>query len=179
MQKLNMGEEFEKPQKKPSRWWYLLPIFLSVVGGVIGYFLLKDRDRKFAERLLIIGLVMIAVLWVLNIVLSSLAYMYISGYFTERTSVILSISDSECTSSEIRVFVRNDGTSASLAVKISVDGNQVSCNPTIGYISSGDTEQCTITRGNGVADDAGYHTLKAETSGISSRGSVYCGSAAT
>lgn len=76
-------EELEKrhgnPKKKPNKAYYLLPIFLGIIGGVIGYFLLKDRDRKFAERLLIIGLVMIAVWWILSFLLAGLAYLYISG----------------------------------------------------------------------------------------------------
>jgi hypothetical protein len=48
-------------KEKPSRIWYLLAIFLNVIGGIIGYFLLKDKDRKFAERLLIVGVIMIVV----------------------------------------------------------------------------------------------------------------------
>ena len=65
--------------EKPSNWWYLLPIFLSIVGGVIGYFLLKDRDKKFAERLLVIGIIMVVVYIILSIILSVLIYLRIRG----------------------------------------------------------------------------------------------------
>jgi H+/Cl- antiporter ClcA len=47
-----MAEELESKQRL-SRLWYLLPIFLGLLVGVIGYFLLKDRNRKFAERILL------------------------------------------------------------------------------------------------------------------------------
>jgi hypothetical protein len=37
--------------------WYLIPILLGVVGGVIAYLLVKDEDKKFAKRLLRIGII--------------------------------------------------------------------------------------------------------------------------
>jgi hypothetical protein len=39
-----------KPQTKRSGWWYLLPIFFSIIGGVIAYFVLKDVDKKLDEE---------------------------------------------------------------------------------------------------------------------------------
>lgn len=47
--------------KRRSRWWFLLPIFFSVIGGLIAYFVLKEDDPKLAKNCLILGLVMIAV----------------------------------------------------------------------------------------------------------------------
>ncbi|MEK0319324.1 MAG: hypothetical protein QQN43_07060 [Nitrosopumilus sp.] len=32
-----------------SLWWILLPIFLGVFGGAIGYFVLKNDDHKLAK----------------------------------------------------------------------------------------------------------------------------------
>ena len=49
-------DKSESTDKKPSKLWYLLPIFLTWIGGIIGYFLVKDRDKEFAKRLLIVGL---------------------------------------------------------------------------------------------------------------------------
>lgn len=40
-----------------NKLWYLLPIILGILGGVIGYFLTKRKNKKFAERLLLVGLV--------------------------------------------------------------------------------------------------------------------------
>ena len=44
-----------------SRWWYLLPIFFHIIGGVIAYFVLKDEDPKKAKNCLWLGIVLIAV----------------------------------------------------------------------------------------------------------------------
>ena len=44
--------------KKPSKAWYLLPILLSWVGSVVGYFALKDRHRTMARDVAIAGSVM-------------------------------------------------------------------------------------------------------------------------
>jgi hypothetical protein len=40
---------------KPSTAWYLAPILLGVIGGLIGYFDVKDRDLRMATTLLVIG----------------------------------------------------------------------------------------------------------------------------
>lgn len=44
--------------EKPTKLWYLIPIFFGIVGGIIGYFAVKDNDQKLANNLLIIGIVM-------------------------------------------------------------------------------------------------------------------------
>jgi len=107
-------EEKYGRRRRPSKVYYLLPIFLGIIGGVIGYFLLKDRDRKFAERLLIIGLVMIAVWWVLSILLSGLAYLYIAGEFAARTQGIEVVGAfcEEGTPDKARLTIRNIGTTS-------------------------------------------------------------------
>jgi hypothetical protein len=44
------------PQKpKPTKAWYLAPIFLNILGGILGYLGVKDQDKKMAGRLLTIG----------------------------------------------------------------------------------------------------------------------------
>lgn len=43
---------------KPSKAWYLIPIFLGLIGRVIGYFALKDENRKMANDLLELGITM-------------------------------------------------------------------------------------------------------------------------
>jgi len=64
---------------KPSAIWYLFPIIFGPIGGIIGYFLVKNRDRKFAEKLLIVGLIMVAVYFVLSIIFAAFAYIYMSS----------------------------------------------------------------------------------------------------
>lgn len=42
--------------KKPSKAWYLLPILFGIIGGVIGYFVIKRKDKKMAKNILYVGL---------------------------------------------------------------------------------------------------------------------------
>ena len=41
-----------------SLWWVLLPIFLGIIGGVIGYFALKNDDHKLAKFCLHLGILL-------------------------------------------------------------------------------------------------------------------------
>jgi len=77
-----MAEDLEAEGKKPSKAWYLLPIFLSIIGGVIGYFLVKDRDKKLAERLLIAGVIMMVVWIIFSFLLAGAAYLYLAGHMS-------------------------------------------------------------------------------------------------
>jgi hypothetical protein len=38
-----------------SAGWYLLPVFFAVIGGLVGYFSVKERNPKVAKRLLYVG----------------------------------------------------------------------------------------------------------------------------
>lgn len=42
--------------KRPSRAWYLLPLIFSLLGGIIGYIILKVKDVKMAKNVLYIGI---------------------------------------------------------------------------------------------------------------------------
>ncbi len=44
------------PEKPRSNWWFLLPIFMSVIGGVIAYFVLRHDDPRKAKNCLYLGL---------------------------------------------------------------------------------------------------------------------------
>ncbi len=46
------------PTKKPSKAWYLLPIFFSLIGGLIMFFVLRNQDKSMAKKGLIIGVVL-------------------------------------------------------------------------------------------------------------------------
>ena len=48
------SEEYEKS----SRLWYLVPIFLGIIGGLIAYLILKNDDPKLAKRCLIVGILL-------------------------------------------------------------------------------------------------------------------------
>ena len=46
-----------RPAEQISAWWWLVPFFLAWIGGLIAYFVLKDRNQKTAEYMLIFGIV--------------------------------------------------------------------------------------------------------------------------
>ena len=47
----------EQQKQKVSWTWFLLPIFLSIIGGMIGYYMLLDRDKQKAKGVLYVGIV--------------------------------------------------------------------------------------------------------------------------
>ena len=50
-----------QPEKQRSNWWYLLPVFLGVIGGIIAYFALRRDDRKKAKKCLYLGLILLII----------------------------------------------------------------------------------------------------------------------
>jgi hypothetical protein len=79
----------ENKSRKPSRLWYLFPIlfgiigniipliggFFPIIGGIIGYQILKDRDKKIARGVLIIGIVYF-------FILLCISFLYLWGFFS-------------------------------------------------------------------------------------------------
>lgn len=53
--------------KNRSGAWYLLPIFFTVIGGVIAYFVIKEDDPKKAKNCLYLGII----LTVIGVILSA------------------------------------------------------------------------------------------------------------
>ena len=43
---------------KPSATWYLLPIFFSIIGGIIAWACIRDRDPRMAKNNLILGIIL-------------------------------------------------------------------------------------------------------------------------
>ena len=56
----------------------MLPIFLTWVGGLICYLVLKDRNPKTATSMLILGVVMVAVEVVAWIVVAAILFFVLS-----------------------------------------------------------------------------------------------------
>jgi hypothetical protein len=56
-------QENQEPiaSRKPSLLWYLAPLLLGIVGGLIGYVDVKKDDKKMADNLLEIGIFMTTV----------------------------------------------------------------------------------------------------------------------
>ncbi len=55
-----MTSRREAPTRR-SRLWYLLPIFLHVIGGLIAYFALRGSDHAIARSSLWLGIILSAV----------------------------------------------------------------------------------------------------------------------
>jgi cytochrome bd-type quinol oxidase subunit 1 len=68
---------------RPSGLWYLIPILFGILGGIAAYLMLKDRDKDFAKKLLIVGIVM-TVIWVvvIPIILTAIVGLSMFGVFT-------------------------------------------------------------------------------------------------
>ena len=49
------------PEKPRSNWWYLLPIFLGIIGGIIAYFAIRKDDRPKAKKCLYLSLILGAI----------------------------------------------------------------------------------------------------------------------
>ena len=55
-----------QPTRSSSSLWYLLPIFLGIIGGVIAFFVLRRTDYQRAKYCLYIGLIMMGISIFLN-----------------------------------------------------------------------------------------------------------------
>jgi len=48
----------ENDRRIRSKWWYLLPILFTIIGGIISFFAIRYDDPKKARNCLIIGIVL-------------------------------------------------------------------------------------------------------------------------
>ena len=62
-------------EKTRSNWWYLLPILVGLIGGIIAYWVLRHDDPKKAKKCLYTGIV----LAIVGIIINILIVMYIPG----------------------------------------------------------------------------------------------------
>lgn len=60
---------------RTSGAWWLLPIFLTWVGGLIGWLAVRERDRKKARRLLLLGIVTTVLLTALALLVSIIPFL--------------------------------------------------------------------------------------------------------
>jgi len=57
------------PQKSRSNVWYLLPIFVGMIGGIIAYLVIRKDDPHKAKNCIYIGIVMMVIGIIFNIML--------------------------------------------------------------------------------------------------------------
>lgn len=55
--------------KSRSNGWYILPIFLGWIGGLIAYFILRRDDPRKAKNCLYLGIILGIVGLILNIII--------------------------------------------------------------------------------------------------------------
>ena len=60
-------------EKKRSNWWFLLPILLGLIGGVIAFFVLKRDNPRKAKNCLYIGIMLFVIGIVINLAFFGLA----------------------------------------------------------------------------------------------------------
>jgi len=56
-----------KSIKSRSNMWYLLPICVGLIGGVIAYFILRHDDLKKAKYCLVIGIISVVIGVLINV----------------------------------------------------------------------------------------------------------------
>ena len=59
------------PERRRSNFWFLLPIFLGLIGGIIAYFVLRQDDPRKAKNCLYLGIVLAIIGLLLNVLLLS------------------------------------------------------------------------------------------------------------
>jgi len=62
------------PAGKPSKAWYLAPIFGAWLGGIITYFALRDKDKGMAKNCLWLGIATTVFYMLTQFMFLSLAY---------------------------------------------------------------------------------------------------------
>ena len=60
-----------QPERPRSNLWFLLPIFLGLIGGIIAFFILRHDDPRKAKNCLYLGVVLMIIGLVLNLILAS------------------------------------------------------------------------------------------------------------
>ncbi len=56
------------PERPRSNWWFLLPIFLGLIGGVIAYFVLRHDDPRKAKNCLFLAIVLAIIGIAINVI---------------------------------------------------------------------------------------------------------------
>ncbi len=67
------GARQQQRQLRRSKWWFLLPIFLHAVGGIMAFFVLREDDARTARNCLYLGLSLTALMLGPLVVLAAMA----------------------------------------------------------------------------------------------------------
>ncbi len=118
----------------------------------------------------------------ITIAMAGLAYMYISGIFTQRTGVVIELdaTSTSCTGTTITVYVRNTGTIASTLDKITLSGTDSTgtlitggpCGLVATPLNAG--AGSVICSTSTLTGSQGTNTILASGPSNTARGTVYC-----
>ncbi|MGY5149131.1 MAG: hypothetical protein ACW9W3_03625 [Candidatus Nitrosopumilus sp. bin_68KS] len=61
-------EHTEKPR---SNVWFLLPVFLGIIGGIVAFFILRHDDPRKAKNCLYLGIVLMIIGIIFNILVAA------------------------------------------------------------------------------------------------------------
>ena len=78
----HMSDSTRVDRKNPSKAWYLFPIFLSLIGGLIMFFCIKDENRQMAKNGLVLGAILTVVGIIIAIIFSLLSLSAINSIDT-------------------------------------------------------------------------------------------------
>ncbi|MFB5611456.1 MAG: hypothetical protein ACE5RT_06575 [Nitrosopumilaceae archaeon] len=56
------------PERPRSNWWFLLPIFLGIIGGIIAFFVLRHDDPRKAKNCLYLGIALMIISILINVI---------------------------------------------------------------------------------------------------------------
>ena len=68
----NLSTVVDGQKCKRSRWWFLLPIFFDIVGGVIAYFVLREDDKRLAKNCFWLGIILSVIGIIIGIIFGSI-----------------------------------------------------------------------------------------------------------
>ena len=80
--------------KHYGKAWYLLPVFLSILGGVIAYLILRSKDPALAKRTLLLGVALFAALLAAIVALGAIDMQdEDSGHVQDASSLDVDVQD--------------------------------------------------------------------------------------
>jgi phage shock protein PspC (stress-responsive transcriptional regulator) len=156
-------------QKKPSKALYLFPIFLGFIGGILGYFLVKDADKKFAKQLLVLGFIVTGIgviAYILKIiVVQYVIYPNVPGSLSSSlpfsvTSRVKLMNATCIPNSHYILTLRNFGGQTTTInydyVNIFIDDTKVKCHGGASILENKQVTQCKITE----FTNKGFHSFE-------------------
>ena len=72
----NVPDNTNKAIKTVSKLWYLAPILLGIIGGLIAYFVLRNDDKKLAKNCLWLSIILTIAAFVIGLIFGIIYAIY-------------------------------------------------------------------------------------------------------